>query len=183
MDLNIMPIAGYRKSDPVKRPPEVRCLWRCEACRFDYDPDEFPQGSDRTLGILICRSCRELGREEAKRLREELARKRKLGLLPRRSCIVSDSAFRARVMKTLRRIAYKRFSKGRGVKGRMPEEHAVRLSRLPERIAAIVGKTYVVQGDAGQLADDEALGRIRDLLIELDPTLIERNKNKRLARK
>lgn len=54
--------------------------------------------------------------------------------------------------------------------------------KFPERVAAIVGKTYAVKGDDFQLSDDEALTRIRDLLDELDPTLIARNKNKRLSR-
>ncbi len=54
--------------------------------------------------------------------------------------------------------------------------------KLPERIAAILGKTYAVMGDEAKMADDEALTRIRDLLEELDETLIERNKKKRLSR-
>lgn len=77
-------------------------------------------------------------------------------------------------------LAERRIQKGKGVI-LMPEEYAVALARLPERIAAIVGKSYAVQQDAATLADDEALGRIRDLLIELDPKIIDRNKNKRLA--
>lgn len=59
---------------------------------------------------------------------------------------------------------------------------ALKVVKLPDRIAAIVGKTYAVRGDDAQLADDEALTRIRDLLEELDPELIDRNKNKRLSR-
>lgn len=62
------------------------------------------------------------------------------------------------------------------------EEYAVKLTKLPDRIAAIVGKTYAEQGDAASLADDEALMMIRDYLTELDDTLIPRNKNKRLSR-
>ena len=54
--------------------------------------------------------------------------------------------------------------------------------KLPERIAAIVGKTYSVMGDDFKMSDDEAITRIRDLLDELDETLIERNKKKRLSR-
>ncbi len=54
--------------------------------------------------------------------------------------------------------------------------------RFPERVAAIVGKTYATMGDGFKLSDDEALTRIRDLLDELDETLIERNKKKRLSR-
>lgn len=59
---------------------------------------------------------------------------------------------------------------------------AASFMKLPERVAAIVGKTYAVMGDDFKLADDEALTRIRDLLDELDPTLIDRNKKKRLSR-
>jgi len=55
-------------------------------------------------------------------------------------------------------------------------------SRLLEQIAAIVGKTYAVLGDAAQLADDEALMRIRDLLDAQVPGAIDRNKEKRLSR-
>lgn len=54
--------------------------------------------------------------------------------------------------------------------------------KFPERVAAIVGKTYAVMGDGFKLPDDEALTRIRDLLDELDETLVERNKKKRLSR-
>ena len=54
--------------------------------------------------------------------------------------------------------------------------------KFPERVAAIVGKTYAVRGDDFKLSDDEALTRIRDLLEELDERIIVRNKNKRLSR-
>ena len=60
-------------------------------------------------------------------------------------------------------------------------DYATKLAKLPDRIAAIVGKTYAENGDSATIADDEALMRIRDLLVELDPTLIQRNKNKKLA--
>ncbi len=53
--------------------------------------------------------------------------------------------------------------------------------QFPERVAAIVGKTYAVMGDDFKMADDEALARIRDLLDELDDKLIARNKKKRLS--
>lgn len=53
--------------------------------------------------------------------------------------------------------------------------------KFPERVAAIVGKTYTVMGDDFKMADDEALTRIRDLLDALDDTLIARNKKKRLS--
>lgn len=72
-------------------------------------------------------------------------------------------------------------AEGRGV-NQLPEEEAVKVLRLPERIAAIVGKTFAEMGDGAELSDDEALGRIRDLLFDIDPNIIERNKRKRLAR-
>lgn len=63
------------------------------------------------------------------------------------------------------------------------KNQAANYLRFPERVAAIVGKTYSVRGDDPKvIPDDEALTRIRDLLDELDNTLIERNKNKRLSR-
>ncbi|MET0466775.1 MAG: hypothetical protein ABW007_26680 [Chitinophagaceae bacterium] len=63
------------------------------------------------------------------------------------------------------------------------ERYAVKLAKLPDRIAAVIGKTYAVKGDGFEIADDQAVMMIRDLVEELDDTLIERNKNKRLARR
>lgn len=60
-------------------------------------------------------------------------------------------------------------------------KQATDLMKFPERVAAIVGKTYAVMGDDFKLEDDIALAMIRDKLEELDPTLIQRNKNKRLT--
>jgi hypothetical protein len=45
-----------------------------------------------------------------------------------------------------------------------------------ERVAAIIGKTYVEGGDAAELADDVALMLIRDLLLELDGRIISQNR-------
>ena len=61
------------------------------------------------------------------------------------------------------------------------KQQAADLLKFPERVAAIVGKTYAVMGDDYKLNDDEALARIRDKLDELDPTLIPKNKKKRLS--
>lgn len=54
--------------------------------------------------------------------------------------------------------------------------------KLPERIATVIGKTFLVRGDDWKISNDEAIQRIRDYLNELDPQIIERNKNKRLSR-
>jgi hypothetical protein len=63
------------------------------------------------------------------------------------------------------------------------EDQATKLVKLPDRIAATVAKTYAVMGDAFELNNDQALMMILDLLEEVDPTLIERNKKKRLIRR
>lgn len=55
------------------------------------------------------------------------------------------------------------------------------LTSLPDKIAAIIGRTYLVRGDDYKIPDDEAIIRIRDLLEEIDPKIIERNKNKKLS--
>jgi hypothetical protein len=43
-----------------------------------------------------------------------------------------------------------------------------------------VSRTYVEVGDGAQFADDEALLMIRDLLIEFDDTIINRNRFRRM---
>lgn len=62
---------------------------------------------------------------------------------------------------------------------------AVKLRRLPDRVAAIVAKTWCCQGDAAPMNDDEALGRIKDILMEDfgGQAIIDRNKEKKLARR
>jgi hypothetical protein len=54
------------------------------------------------------------------------------------------------------------------------------VAKFVERVATIVGKTFAVRGDDAKLDDSEALIRIRDLLDEIDPKIIERTKNKKL---
>ena len=66
---------------------------------------------------------------------------------------------------------------------RQIEQQSVKLIKFPERVAAVIGKTYSIRGDDPKvIPDDEAIMRIRDLLDELDDTVVERNKNKRLSR-
>ena len=68
-------------------------------------------------------------------------------------------------------------------KSKAIEKQSINLIRFPERVAAIIGKTYEVRGDDPTcIPDDQALTRIRDLLDEMDDEIIERNKNKRLSR-
>jgi hypothetical protein len=61
---------------------------------------------------------------------------------------------------------------------------ASRLEKFPAEVATIIGKTYAVRGDSAPLADDEALSRLRDLLIDqFGEEVIVQNKDKRLARR
>ena len=63
------------------------------------------------------------------------------------------------------------------------EDQATKLVKLPDRVATIIGKTFSVKGDSWEIDDTQALVMIRDLLDELDETLIDRNKDKRLIRR
>lgn len=65
------------------------------------------------------------------------------------------------------------------------ETRATKLAKLPDRVAAIVAKTYAVMGDEAfskGIQDDTALVMIMDLINDYDDTLISRNAKKRLAR-
>jgi len=61
----------------------------------------------------------------------------------------------------------------------MIDEMTRKLLKLPDQMAAMIGKTYAVQGDDFELSDDEVLLRIRDILESIDPEIIERNKNRK----
>lgn len=50
-----------------------------------------------------------------------------------------------------------------------------------EMIAAIVSETYAEAGEDAVFADDEALIMIRDLLLDVDSTLIERTRGTNIA--
>src|SRR5215813_7336354 len=56
------------------------------------------------------------------------------------------------------------------------------LFRLIERIAVVIGQTYADLGEGAMLADDQALAMIRDLLLDYQPEIIERNRGRRLPR-
>jgi len=50
-----------------------------------------------------------------------------------------------------------------------------------EMIAAIISETYAEAGEDAVFADDEALIMIRDLLLDVDSTIIERTRGKNIA--
>lgn len=72
--------------------------------------------------------------------------------------------------------------KGESALAKSPEEYAKWLQRFPDRVAAIVAKTYAVKGDAYEKTEDQALIEILDLLNDGDESLIARNAEKKLAR-
>lgn len=63
----------------------------------------------------------------------------------------------------------------------MADEQTKKLLKLPNDIAKIVGQTYAVCGDDSKLADDVALMQIRDLLDDIDPRIMERQRKKKRA--
>lgn len=140
----------------------------CGMCHESNPASEFVRYKGRHSGT-ICRTCWHTRREEAVERFEADA-----------GPTEAQRKLRNNVIQALTR---RRFQKRGVINGMSPDEYATKLAKVPDRIAAIVGKTYAHQGDAAKLADDEALMMIRDLLIELDETLLPRNENKRLLRR
>ena|SRR2546423_7073024 len=95
---------------------------------------------------------------------------------------------REQIFNLLRERARRWILRGKEVKGvndgrgLTAEQYARKYLNALDRIAAIIANTYAEKGDAFTVADDEGLGMIRDALLDVDDTLIERNKNKRLSR-
>lgn len=56
-----------------------------------------------------------------------------------------------------------------------PSQYDRRFVRLCDRMAAVISQTYVERGEEATLADDQALLRLRDLLLDFDETIFLRN--------
>jgi hypothetical protein len=56
------------------------------------------------------------------------------------------------------------------------------LGQVINDISTILSKTYAEVGDYFQIADDEALMMIRDVLIHYNPAIINRNKKRHLPK-
>lgn len=153
----------------------------CLLCKQERNAADFLLARNGFTFSAFCAHCRVNRADEVKRVQRTFARGEEY-VDPQRVAEFRQSALEARILPVLQAFARRRINKRKGVRG-LAEECAVKLARLPERVAAIVGKTYAVQGDSCELADDEALGRIRDLLLELDEEIIDRNKNKRLSKR
>jgi hypothetical protein len=169
-----LPQVVLTRADGTSALPAVR---ECSICEELKPASEFRQVIGRVT-TEACASCCD---------RREEAVEHKGGTLPTR--------LRGPELKEFcRRVALKRFEragrigqirpiqkKGESALAKSPEEYATWLQRLPDRVAAIIGKTVAVQGDGFTLEDDTALIYIMDEINRGDDTAIERNKNKRLA--
>jgi len=89
-------------------------------------------------------------------------------------------AQRELIMEVLRALLDTRYAKQRIKLVLTPQPTTALEGRLSDRIAAVLAQTYAELGDASNLADDEALEMIRDLLLGFDPDIIDRNRFRRL---
>lgn len=159
-------IGKLGKSNPHARPAFARPRF-CPVCAATKPANDFRWTRRDPRLALICLDCRT---ENPNAYEDFFSKKTKHG----------TSVFRKKfwaIVKIVRRGKLKKEVTEVAIK-----QQAANYLRFPERVAAIVGKTYAVKGDDADLSDDEAMTRIRDLLDEMDETLIERNKRKRLSR-
>lgn len=140
----------------------------CPICGDKKAAREFRQSNRNSRLNIICWQCR----HDNKRVETEFYRtptRRQNSIFRRKFWAIHALVKKRRPKKEVKNL--------KGVK-----HQAADYLKFPERVAAIVGKTYAVRGDDFKLSDDEALTRIRDLLDELDDQIIARNKQKRLSR-
>lgn len=62
-----------------------------------------------------------------------------------------------------------------------PEQTTLLEGKLYDQIASVVAKTYAELGDVAEVADDTALQIIRNLLLEYDRKIIDRNRFRRIS--
>jgi len=147
---------------------------RCPVCGEIKLLGDFKVKKRSRVLDMVCAGCR---RDNPEAVREFYR--------PERSVL---EIHKGAIISFLTALAERRISRGKEAKGmgdemgHTPSEYAARVAKLPDRIAAIISKTYAEMGEAFTLSDDEANMMIRDLLNELDETLIPRNKKKRLSR-
>ena len=163
---------------PSKARSQTHRLRVCPVCSLPKLRREFRESNRNAKPNVICWQCRH---DNPKAVAEFYAAGKFQSVKPE-----NEADFQKRFISILNFLKIqneRRRNKGKEVMDMQGvEKQAVALAKLPGKIAAIVGKTYSIRGDDATLPDDEAIMRIRDLLDEIDPTLIERNKNKRLSR-
>src|SRR4051812_19521483 len=80
------------------------------------------------------------------------------------------------IMEVLCALLDTRYAKQRIKLVLTPQPTTVLEGNLYDRIAAVVAQTYAELGDAAGLADDEALELIREMLLDFDAEIIDRNR-------
>lgn len=153
----------------IKMPTKAR-FRKCPVCKKPGVKHSFRESNRTPAQNIICWECRHDAQVE-----KDFYGKKPLSFKSRK-----QSAFRRRFFAVCKEL--RRKNKKKEVNEMSVKHDAAQLMKFPERIAAIVGKTYSIRGDDWKMSNDEALTRIRDLLDEIDPTLIKRNQNKRLSR-
>lgn len=147
----------------------------CPACGERKIPREFRQSNRNPKRSTICCQCRQTKHKVEQTILSVKTRKQM------RAARRKNSPFRQRFLTVCSAVYGKKLRKEQEwLKAKMD---TLKIVKFPERVAAIVAKTFAVRGDDYSLSDDEALVRIKDLLEELDPEIIARNKNKRLSTK
>ncbi len=164
---------------PNKARSQVSRLRVCPVCSLPKFRDEFRQSNQNRKPQIICWQCRH---DNPKCVGEFYAVGVAKIVKPETDADV-EKRFTT-VLNFLNLQNERRKNKGKEVMDMKGiEKQAVALAKLPSKVATIIGKTYTIRGDdPNVIPDDEAIMRIRDLLDEIDDTLIERNKNKRLSR-
>ena len=158
--------------------PQMARYPKCPECREPKKVRDFRTSNRNLKRHQICYQCRKENPKAGKPEKASAGRVRKESFLVFKR---RKSKFRKLFFSVSRSLYFQRKRKSKEV-WMSVKKQALDYMKFPERIAAIVGKTYAVMGDDFKLSDDEALTRIRDLLDELDDSLVERNKKKRLSR-
>lgn len=63
------------------------------------------------------------------------------------------------------------------------DEQTKRILQLPSKIAGVVAQTWEVQGDDAEIDNSTAITRIRDMLDEIDTSLIEKALRKKIRKR
>lgn len=158
----------------IKQPQKARYP-KCPVCSEPKTAYEFRTSNRNSKRNLICWQCRHTNKDAVRLFWTG-------GLKTQKPAPVDMEFLQAVLIRLVEHFQKRSQRKKEVIDMGAIEAQSAKLIKLPERIATIVGKTYAVRGDDFELSDDAALTRIRDLLEELDETLIERNKKKRLSR-
>jgi hypothetical protein len=91
-------------------------------------------------------------------------------------------AYRELILEVLRMLLDQQLVKKRLKIILTPTQTTAFEGKLYDHIAIVVSKTYAELGDVAELADDIAVQRIRDLLLDYDPKIIDRNRFRKIKR-